>query len=161
FPVIVLTTPPNAGPDLLRAAAQIAASITLAALSWRYIEEPVRHGAIGRLWARLQRSGASSSSGSGPGWHWRPWAARLGALAAVTAVSAILAVAVAGLADSVRAPAGSSSAALAGAAALPAATKSVTRAGPRPQFVGAAHSPAPAGAGAGSLRSSCRAVAHI
>jgi peptidoglycan/LPS O-acetylase OafA/YrhL/lysophospholipase L1-like esterase len=51
YPVIVLTTPANSGEDLPRAAAQVAASVTLAALSWRFIEEPVRHGAIGRLWA--------------------------------------------------------------------------------------------------------------
>jgi peptidoglycan/LPS O-acetylase OafA/YrhL len=170
FPVIALTTPPNAGPDLPRATAQIAASIAAAALSWRFIEEPIRHGAIGRAWARLRTSG------------WRTWRAGVGATAAVTAASAVLAVAVAGLDGSVRAPAGGSSSELAGAAALPQATKSVTRAGPRPQFVGAAHSSAPraphaaggqhtagaphaaAAAGAtdtGPPRTSCQAVAHI
>jgi lysophospholipase L1-like esterase len=35
---------------------QVAASIGVAALSWRYIEEPIRHGALGRLWERI-RSG--------------------------------------------------------------------------------------------------------
>src|SRR5580693_873160 len=50
YPVIVLTTPLNAGESLPRAAWQIAASVAIAALSWRFIEEPVRHGAIGRAW---------------------------------------------------------------------------------------------------------------
>ncbi len=51
FPVIALTTPfPDPGFDLLRATLQTAATIGLAALSWRYVEEPVRHGALGRLW---------------------------------------------------------------------------------------------------------------
>jgi len=58
FPIIVLTTPTvTSGVDPLRAALQVAASIGVAALSWRYIEEPVRHGALGRLFARI-RSGA-------------------------------------------------------------------------------------------------------
>ncbi|HEY1733401.1 MAG TPA: acyltransferase family protein [Acidimicrobiales bacterium] len=55
YPVIVLTTPNNAPPNLLRAILQIAASIGLAALSWRYIEQPVRHGALGRLFQRVKR----------------------------------------------------------------------------------------------------------
>ena len=52
YPVIVLTTPANSSVNLVRAAAQTAASIILAALSWRYVEEPIRHGALGRAWAR-------------------------------------------------------------------------------------------------------------
>jgi peptidoglycan/LPS O-acetylase OafA/YrhL len=55
YPVIVLTTPTNAPPNLLRAVLQIAASIGLAALSWRYVEQPVRHGALARFWQRLKR----------------------------------------------------------------------------------------------------------
>jgi peptidoglycan/LPS O-acetylase OafA/YrhL len=54
YPVIVLTTPLNAAPDLLRAALQVGASIGLAALSWRLVEQPVRHGALGRLWRRAR-----------------------------------------------------------------------------------------------------------
>ncbi len=51
-PVIVLTTPnSNRGVELPRAALQVAASVALAAISWRFIEEPIRHGALGRLWA--------------------------------------------------------------------------------------------------------------
>jgi peptidoglycan/LPS O-acetylase OafA/YrhL len=50
YPVIVLTTPIDAPPSVVRATLQIAATLVLAALSWRYVEQPVRHGALGRLW---------------------------------------------------------------------------------------------------------------
>jgi peptidoglycan/LPS O-acetylase OafA/YrhL/lysophospholipase L1-like esterase len=55
YPVIVLTTPLGASPSLLRATLQVSASIGLAALSWRYVEQPVRHGALGRWWQRMRR----------------------------------------------------------------------------------------------------------
>ena len=51
FPVVALTTPvPDPGFDLGRAALQTIATFVLAALSWRYVEDPVRRGALGRLW---------------------------------------------------------------------------------------------------------------
>jgi peptidoglycan/LPS O-acetylase OafA/YrhL len=58
FPIIVLTTPTvqkkaSLPLDLLH----VAATIAVAALSWRFVEEPIRRGALGRLWARA-RSGA-------------------------------------------------------------------------------------------------------
>jgi len=53
LPVIVLTTPEGArGADPLRAVLQVAAIMAIAELSWRYVEDPVRHGALGRLWAQ-------------------------------------------------------------------------------------------------------------
>jgi peptidoglycan/LPS O-acetylase OafA/YrhL len=54
YPVIVLTTPLNAPSSVLRASLQIAATLVLAALSWRYIEQPVRHGALGRQWHKVR-----------------------------------------------------------------------------------------------------------
>ncbi|MHB1629148.1 MAG: SGNH/GDSL hydrolase family protein, partial [Bacilli bacterium] len=42
------------GVDFPRAILQVAASIGLAALSWRFVEEPIRHGAAGRLWAQVR-----------------------------------------------------------------------------------------------------------
>ncbi len=61
LPIIVLTTPEGAqGADLLRAILQVAAIMAVAELSWRFVENPIRHGALGRLWkqwraGRLQR----------------------------------------------------------------------------------------------------------
>ncbi len=49
FPIIVLTTPDNAQPSAVRDIAQVAATLAVAALSWRYIEDPIRHGALKRL----------------------------------------------------------------------------------------------------------------
>jgi peptidoglycan/LPS O-acetylase OafA/YrhL len=54
YPVIVLTTPFNAPPNLVRDILQIVATLVIAALSWQYIEQPVRHGALGRQWERLR-----------------------------------------------------------------------------------------------------------
>ena len=53
FPIIVLTTPAASdAPSAPRAVAQVAATFAVAALSWRYVEDPIRHGALGRLWVR-------------------------------------------------------------------------------------------------------------
>jgi peptidoglycan/LPS O-acetylase OafA/YrhL len=54
-PIIILTSPAlSTGPNLLRAAFQVAATLAVAALSWRFVEEPIRHGALGRLWAQAR-----------------------------------------------------------------------------------------------------------
>lgn len=59
YPVIVLTSPAvnTEGVDITRALLQVAASIVLAALSWRFIEEPIRHGAVERLWKQVRTGG--------------------------------------------------------------------------------------------------------
>jgi peptidoglycan/LPS O-acetylase OafA/YrhL len=93
YPVIVLTTPLGAAPDLLRATLQVAASIGLAALSWRYVEEPVRHGALGRLWQRLRQRQ----------WAWPPQL-RPGEWAVTGAVTANAAVCLVGLSGLVAVP---------------------------------------------------------
>jgi peptidoglycan/LPS O-acetylase OafA/YrhL len=51
FPIIILTTPEGAeiGGSLPRALAQLAATLAIAALSWKYVEDPIRHGALKRL----------------------------------------------------------------------------------------------------------------
>ncbi|GMA64650.1 hypothetical protein GCM10025859_50900 [Alicyclobacillus fastidiosus] len=54
YPVIVLTSPVvnTGGVDVVRDVLQVGASIALAALSWRYVEEPIRRGALAKLWTR-------------------------------------------------------------------------------------------------------------
>ena len=158
YPVIVLTTPLNAKPDLVRATLQIAASIGLAAVSWRVIEEPIRHGAIERLWARARAAGSwtpatPSASFSGT--------TSYAGLAATAGAAGILVIAGVGLSGAVHAPAASStsnSLASAGSVNLPV-TKSVVHAPAKD--VGNAQ-PAPgSGLPTGPLRTSCRAVAHL
>jgi peptidoglycan/LPS O-acetylase OafA/YrhL len=54
-PIIVLTTPTaNREVQPLRAVLQVLASVAVAGLSWRFVEEPIRHGALGRLWAQAK-----------------------------------------------------------------------------------------------------------
>jgi peptidoglycan/LPS O-acetylase OafA/YrhL len=62
-PVIVLTSPQGPhGQSLIRDVLQLAAIFAIAALSWKFVEEPIRHGAIGRLLARRRRLGWSWST---------------------------------------------------------------------------------------------------
>src|ERR687894_1321348 len=57
WPIIVLTTPNvQMGVNLPVAILQVGATVAVAALSWRFVEEPIRRGALGRLWAKI-RSG--------------------------------------------------------------------------------------------------------
>ncbi len=87
LPIVVLTSPQGAhGPDLPRAILQVGAILAVAELSWRYVENPIRHGALGRLWAqwragRLHREQVNR-------WGW----------AALTAGALVVAIAIAGLA---------------------------------------------------------------
>jgi peptidoglycan/LPS O-acetylase OafA/YrhL/lysophospholipase L1-like esterase len=175
YPVIVLTSPANSGENLVRSAWQIAASVILAALSWRFVEEPIRHGALGRMWARLRA----------PARRIRP--AAVGPLAAATGASGVLAVACIGLAGVFPVPGGAGQGAAAsavgglapaGSSALGSVTGSPALGGTHSGGMGSAstHSggmgsggtrsgaaspPVPAPAGHGRLRTSCRAVAHI
>jgi peptidoglycan/LPS O-acetylase OafA/YrhL len=69
FPIIVLTTPEGAtGADLPRAILQAAATFAIAALSWRYVEDPIRHGALGRLWRRYRDGEWRGRRLSRPAW---------------------------------------------------------------------------------------------
>jgi peptidoglycan/LPS O-acetylase OafA/YrhL len=147
YPVIVLTSPANGTISLPLAAAQIAASVGIAALSWKFVEEPIRHGAIGRAWHRI-RSRQLASLG-------------VSKLATAAGAVGVLVVACAGLGGLVAVPAASGAAALAaGPGAISAATNSVGHTGSKH----ARHSKISASASpqsSGPLRTSCTSVAHI
>jgi peptidoglycan/LPS O-acetylase OafA/YrhL/lysophospholipase L1-like esterase len=150
YPVIVLTTPANGVISLPRAAGQIAVSIGIAALSWKFVEEPVRHGALGRLWAKL-RAGQLRRVG---------WTG----LAAAGAAGGLLVVSCIGLAGALPEPAGASTSALGGDSALAASTNTVTRAHKSADLKSASTTKGgdkKAGAPSNQLRTSCRSVAHI
>ncbi len=149
YPIIVLTSPANGSESLARGCAQLAASIAAAALCWHFIEEPIRRGAIGRLWARLRTGGWQAIGRQGR--------------AAVCATAAAVVLAGCGLAGAVPAaspgtpsdsPAGPSSnspgasAQGGGGSAPPASAGSGRQAG-----TGAARRP--------RLLTSCRSVVHI
>lgn len=91
LPIIVLTTPESAhGPDALRAALQVAATFAVAELSWRYVEDPIRHGALGRLLAQLRAGKLRRERLPRHGWA----LAGAGALVAVVAVAGLAGVGV-------------------------------------------------------------------
>jgi len=155
YPVIVLTTPANTAEDLPRAIGQIAASIGLAALSWKFVEEPVRHSAIARAWRRIRTRQLANLG--------------LSRLTAAVGAVGVLVVACAGLGGLVAVPAASGAAASGAAAlgggsgALSASTNSISRARPKHVMTSKSPSPGPESAGLeqGQLRTSCMSVAHI
>ncbi len=87
LPIVVLTSPQAShGPSVVRAILQVAAILTVAELSWRYIENPIRHGALGRLWTQWKAGGWRRERVTPRGW------------AVVTAGALVVTVAIAGLA---------------------------------------------------------------
>jgi peptidoglycan/LPS O-acetylase OafA/YrhL len=86
-PIIVLTSPqgPHGG-SLVRDVLQIAAIFAIAALSWKFIEEPIRHGAIGRFFARRRAVG----------WKWETFAPAMRGVIVGTGI--VLVIAAAGMA---------------------------------------------------------------
>ena len=151
FPVIVLTSPRNAVESLPRAAAQAAATILVAALSWRFIEEPIRRGALGRIWRQARASGWRGRLAGADG---------VASVASLAGICGVLVVAGAGLSGTVSA--GGSADETAGSAQMAGAgtpaRQSHTGARRSARAAGAATaSPAPSG----PLRTSCTGVAHI
>jgi peptidoglycan/LPS O-acetylase OafA/YrhL len=136
YPIIVLTTPAGGRESLARGTLQVAASIGAAALSWRYVEEPVRHGAIGRWWAQVHSGG------------WNLGAAARRTQIAVAAAALVAGVASCGLTGVVQ-PSPSPAAATQPPPSSPAAAT-----GPQPGSKAASSHPAAA-------RTTCRAVVHI
>jgi peptidoglycan/LPS O-acetylase OafA/YrhL len=135
YPIIVLSTPASGRDTLARGAWQVAASIGVAELSWRYIEEPVRRGAIGRCLARARAAR----------WDLRAAGQRVWIPAAGAGVVCVLAGAgLTGAVPPVKSAAASSS---------PQPVPSSTRAAP--------HRASTPPAASGPARSSCRSVVHI
>jgi peptidoglycan/LPS O-acetylase OafA/YrhL len=158
YPIIVLTTPASGAETFTRGAVQVAASIAVAALSWRFIEEPIRHGVIGRWRAQL-RSGAWQAAAR------RGWAASAAATAALAAAVVALTGAVPAASagpynfaasSSVVAPVTSTSSTSATAPASPAGSADQDGAGAQR---GAARQRA--ASSAFPLQTSCRSVAHF
>jgi peptidoglycan/LPS O-acetylase OafA/YrhL len=164
YPVIVLTTPANAPENLVRIAAQVAATIALAALSWRYVEEPVRRGALGRAWQRVRARRVTALGPAG--------------LTAVAATVAALGLACAGLAGVGGIPAtASTAAAVSGGGGVSAVTNPAAgstsshhhcassaqshASGCTPAGRQSSPSPSPTMPQQSQLRTSCTAVAHI
>jgi len=86
-PIIVLTSPQGIHRDsLVRSLLQVAAIFAIAALSWRFVEEPIRHGAIGRFFARRRALG----------WKWETFAPAM--RVAIVSMGVVLLIAAAGMA---------------------------------------------------------------
>ena len=133
-PIIVLTSPQGPhGQSLVRDVLQTAAIFIVAALSWKFVEEPIRHGAIGRLLARRRRLG----------WSWATFSPQ-GRMVLV-AVGVLFLIAIAGMAGLNKASAEGEQIRVKEATA--AGTK-----GPVPLTKAQA---------ADSEKTSCRAVVHI
>jgi peptidoglycan/LPS O-acetylase OafA/YrhL len=145
FPIIVLTTPATGQESIARGLLQVAAAVGVAALSWRFVEEPVRHGAIGRWWTRLRSTG------------WQLGIAGRRAQVAAVGATGVVVLASCGLAGVVRPPASPDPAlqpppqAAAGTLPPPVAVSPVPT---------ASDGPSPAATG-GRPRTFCRAVVHI
>jgi peptidoglycan/LPS O-acetylase OafA/YrhL len=86
-PIIVLTSPQGLhGDSTVRSLLQVAAIFGVAALSWHFVEEPIRHGAIGRFFARRRAVG----------WKWETFAPPM--RVAIVGLGLVLMVAAVGMA---------------------------------------------------------------
>jgi peptidoglycan/LPS O-acetylase OafA/YrhL len=86
-PIIVLTSPQGRhGDSLVRDVLQVAAIFAISALSWKFIEEPIRHGAIGRFFARRRAVG----------WKWETFAPPMRGV--IVGTGLVLVIAAAGMA---------------------------------------------------------------
>ena len=148
YPIIVLTTPANGQETLLREGLQVAASIAAAAVSWRLVEEPIRHGALGRLSARLRASAQQN-----PMVRLQGWAALAGGVGVIAVAGACLA----GVIPAVT-PGQQSSAS---AAALPNAGGTSDRVQSLSGGKGSTKQALDGPAGKKRLRTSCQQVVHI
>jgi hypothetical protein len=139
WPIVVLASPSQTSFSPLRALLETAGSVAIAALSWRYVEEPIRHGALERLWAQA-RAGASR------------FVARRRALRLSTATLAAVVLAALGLGGAL--PAVSANLVSPNAGRLPSIPRSQISADPPDQLQSAPAFFHP-------TRSTCRSVVYI
>lgn len=62
WPIVVLWGQPSAGVHWGRAALQVGVTLVVASLSWRFVEDPIRRGGLGRLLGRARVGVARLSS---------------------------------------------------------------------------------------------------
>ncbi len=133
-PIIVLTSPTGRhGQSLVRDALQVAAILAISALSWKFVEEPIRHGAIGRFFARRRAVG----------WRWETFAPPM--RGAILGLGLVLLIAAAGMA-------GLNAASVEGEATRVVQARAAGTTKPPPLTPAQANS---------SKKTSCRAVVHI
>jgi peptidoglycan/LPS O-acetylase OafA/YrhL len=98
YPIIVLTAAAGAAGSpvsLVRAVAVVAGTIVIAALSWKFIEEPIRRGGL-RRWSAPVTVGAATAAGAAADGGTRRWQ-RLSVLGSPLAVGGMCLLAVAGV----------------------------------------------------------------
>jgi peptidoglycan/LPS O-acetylase OafA/YrhL len=155
FPIIVLTTPATGTSSFARSAGQVGASVAVAALSWHFVEQPIRRGAISRWWSLL-RSGSWRSTAR------RGWAM----LAAAAGITAVAGVALAGAvpaasAGQAKAPVLATGSSAVSSLAGPGSPAGPTAAGHGALAAGLSQAGA-SGPSSGPLpHTSCRSVVHI
>ncbi|MGH3272722.1 MAG: acyltransferase family protein, partial [Streptosporangiaceae bacterium] len=88
FPIIALTTPAHGQDPVSRAILQVAATIGVAGLSWHFVEEPIRHGALARWWSR---SRARRADPAARGLAWRQSGGIAGGIGVLALAGAFLA----------------------------------------------------------------------
>jgi peptidoglycan/LPS O-acetylase OafA/YrhL len=148
YPIIVLTTPANSSDTLGRAALQVTATIVVAALSWHFIEEPIRHGALGRGWKALRSAQTAAA-------RRRDWAALAGGVGVVGVAGACLA----GLIPAITPPASSQ---LTGSLMTSTPRGATSTQQVKPSVPSGKADQAGGSRGASDQpRSSCRSVVHI
>ena len=98
YPIIVLTAPAGTAGNpvsLVRAVALVAATVAIAALSWKFVEEPIRRGGL-RRWSTRTAVGAATVDGAPADGGTHAWQ-RLSVLGSPLAVGGMCLLAVAGI----------------------------------------------------------------
>jgi peptidoglycan/LPS O-acetylase OafA/YrhL len=98
YPIIVLTAPAGSAGNpvsVVRAVAVVAGTVAIAALSWKFVEEPIRRGRL-RRWSARGAVRTAPANGTAAVGGTRPWQ-RLSVLGSPLAVGGMCLLAVAGV----------------------------------------------------------------